>query len=165
MLHFALRWSNKLTFKLQRTGNKFAAKRRIYRRSDRQKYTLSRHTEFCKAGCTTWTLTLQDINMTPKEPKTERGRSHRQLFCHFLWLTWLRIFETVLSQYLSSWMKIVVCKCFTELYFFYWLLVVSLAILIAVPIVFSRTWTSLAGVLKMPRVTNALKTTHNKTIK
>ena len=31
------------------------------------------------------------------------------------------------------------CICFTELYFFYWLLVVSLVILIAVPIVFSRS--------------------------
>ena len=41
------------------------------------------------------------------------------------------------------------CKCFTELYFFYWLLVVSLVILIAVPFVFSRSWTSLAGVLKI----------------
>ena len=32
-----------------------------------------------------------------------------------------------------------ICICFTELYFFYWLLVVSLVILIAVPIVFSRS--------------------------
>ena len=31
------------------------------------------------------------------------------------------------------------CTCFTELYFFYWLLVVSFVILIAVPIVFSRS--------------------------
>ena len=31
------------------------------------------------------------------------------------------------------------CKCFTKLYFFYWLLVVSLAILIAVPFAFSRS--------------------------
>ena len=31
------------------------------------------------------------------------------------------------------------CICFTELCFFYWLLVVSLVILIAVPIVFSRS--------------------------
>ena len=46
-------------------------------------------------------------------------------------------------------------KCFTDLYFFYWLLVVSLAILNAVPFVFSRSWTSLAGVLKMPRVSDA----------
>ena len=39
------------------------------------------------------------------------------------------------------------CKCFTELYFFYWLLlIVPLTILIAVPFVFSRSWTSLSGV-------------------
>ena len=30
-----------------------------------------------------WKLTLQDINTTPKEPKTERGRSRRQLFRPF----------------------------------------------------------------------------------
>ena len=47
------------------------------------------------------------------------------------------------------------CKCFTELYFFNRLLVVSLAILIAVPFVFSRSWTSLAGLVKMQRVSNA----------
>ena len=50
------------------------------------------------------------------------------------------------------------CICFTKLYFFYWLLVVSLVILIAVPFVFSRSqWISLAGVLKMPRVSNVFK--------
>ena len=48
------------------------------------------------------------------------------------------------------------CKCFTELYFLSWLLVVSFASFkIAMPFVFSRTWTSHAGVLKMPRVSNA----------
>ena len=62
-------WCIKLTFKLQRTTNKYAAKRRIYKRPDQQKYTLSRHTEFCKADRTTWKLTLQDINTTLKEPK------------------------------------------------------------------------------------------------
>ena len=46
---------------------------------------------------------------------------------------------------------------FTELYFFYRFLVVSLVILIAVPFVFSRLWTSLAGVLKMPRVSNTFE--------
>ena len=61
----------KLTFKLQRTANEYAAKCRIDRRPEQQKYTLSRHTEFCKADRTTLKLTLQDINMTPKEPKTE----------------------------------------------------------------------------------------------
>ena len=35
------------------------------------------------------------------------------------------------------------CICFTDLFSFYWLLVVSLAILIAVPFVFIRSWTSL----------------------
>ena len=53
-------------------------------------------------------------------------------------------------------------ECFTELHFLSWLLVVSFAILIAVPVVFSRTWTSYAVVLKMPRVSNAFKFTHNK---
>ena len=52
------------------------------------------------------------------------------------------------------------CICFTELYFFYGLSVVSLAILIAVPFVFSRSWTSLAGVLKTPRGQTLLKIAH-----
>ena len=47
------RYSNKLTSKLQRTANEYAAKRRIYERPDQQKYTLSGHTEFCKADGTT----------------------------------------------------------------------------------------------------------------
>ena len=51
---------SKLTFKSQRTANEYAAKRRIYKRPDQQKYTLSRHTEFCKADRTTWKLTLRD---------------------------------------------------------------------------------------------------------
>ena len=36
----------KLTFKLQRTTDEYAAKCRIYIRPDQQKYTLSRHTDF-----------------------------------------------------------------------------------------------------------------------
>ena len=57
------------------------------------------------------------------------------------------------------------CKCLTELYFLSWLLVVFFAILIAVPFVFSRTWTSHAGVLKMPResIQTLSMITHNKT--
>ena len=39
----------KLTFKLQRTANEYAAKSKIYKRPDQQIYTLSRHSEFCKA--------------------------------------------------------------------------------------------------------------------
>ena len=47
------------------------------------------------------------------------------------------------------------CKCSTELYSL--LIVGSLksAIFIALPFVFSRSYTSLAGVLKMPSVSNA----------
>ena len=53
------------------------------------------------------------------------------------------------------------CKCLTELYYFYWLLVVSLAILMAVPFVFSRSWTSLAGGNSKCRVYQTLfKITH-----
>ena len=36
--------------------------------------------EYCNADRTTWKLNLQDINTTPKELKTERDCSHRQLF-------------------------------------------------------------------------------------
>ena len=46
--------SNQLTFKPQMTANQYAAKRRIYKRPDQQKYTLSRNTEFSKADRTTW---------------------------------------------------------------------------------------------------------------
>ena len=50
------------------------------------------------------------------------------------------------------------CISFAELYFFHWLLaVVSLAILVAVPFVLSRSWTLFAGVLKIPRVSNAFE--------
>ena len=42
-----------------------------------------RHTEFCKADRTTWKLTLQGINTTPKEPRTVRGLSRRRLFRPF----------------------------------------------------------------------------------
>ena len=50
----------------------------------------------------------------------------------------LRIFrDTLILVFLNE--NCCFCICFTELYFFYWLLVVSLVILIAVPIVFSRT--------------------------
>ena len=45
----------KMTFKLQRTPNQYAAKCRIDRRPYQQKYTLSRHTDlFCKASSTRW---------------------------------------------------------------------------------------------------------------
>ena len=61
------------------------------------------------------------------------------------------------------------CECFTELYLFFWLLVVSFTVLIAVPVVFRRTWTSLAGGLnrnsKCRAYQTPLKITHTKTIK
>ena len=49
----------------------------------------------------------------------------------------LRIFRDTLIVFLNE--NCCFCICYTELYFFYWLLVVSLVILIAVPIVFSRS--------------------------
>ena len=45
----------------------------------------SGNAEFCNAyhaDRTKWKLTLQDINKTPVEPKTERGCSRRHLFRH-----------------------------------------------------------------------------------
>ena len=39
--------------------------------------------EYCNADCTTWKLTLQDINTTSKELKTERDCNHRRLFRPF----------------------------------------------------------------------------------
>ena len=50
----------------------------------------------------------------------------------------LRIFrDTLILVFLNE--NCCLCICFTELYFFHWLLVVSLVILIAVSIVFSRS--------------------------
>ena len=50
----------------------------------------------------------------------------------------LRIFrDTLILVFLNE--NCCLCICFTELYFFYWLLLVSLVILIALPIVFSRS--------------------------
>ena len=51
-------------------------------------------------------LTSQDINTTPKKPKTERGCSRRQLFRHFcgssvLILIRPRIFSTRLSHFVD----------------------------------------------------------------
>ena len=60
----------------------------------------------------------------------------------------LRIFrDTLTLVFLNE--NCCFCICFTELCFFYWLLVVSLVILIAVPIVFSRS------------VNNAFQSTQN----
>ena len=60
-------YGNKLTFKLWRAANEYAAKNRIYKRPDQQKYTLSRH----KAKLIVYVEILHDINTTPKETKTE----------------------------------------------------------------------------------------------
>ena len=50
----------------------------------------------------------------------------------------LRIFrDTLIFVFLNG--NCCLCVCFTELYFFYWLLVVSLVILIAVPFVLSHS--------------------------
>ena len=55
-------------------------------------------------------------------------------------LTWLMIFrDTLFSILLFMNENYCLCTCFTELYLFYWLLVVPLAIFIAEPVVSSRT--------------------------
>ena len=74
-------------FKLQTIANEYASEHRIYRRPGQQIQTPSRHIEFYKADRTKWKLTLQDIDTTPKELKTERDCSHRQLFQNSSWLT------------------------------------------------------------------------------
>ena len=73
-------------FKLQTIANEYASEHRIYRRPGQQIQTPSRHIEFYKADRTKWKLTLQDINTTPKELKTERDCSNRQLFQNSSWL-------------------------------------------------------------------------------
>ena len=39
--------------------------------------------EYCTTDRTTWKLTLQDINTTPKELKAERECGHRQQFRYY----------------------------------------------------------------------------------
>ena len=56
-----------------------------------------------------------------------------------LMLTWFMIFRDTLRSILVFVNEnYCLCTCFTELYLFYWLLVVPLAIFIAAPTVFSR---------------------------
>ena len=70
----------------------------------------------------------------------EKGKHREAGLKHKLKLeAWrLRIFrDTLILVFLNE--NCCLCICFTELYFFYWSLVVSIALLIAVPIVFSRS--------------------------
>ena len=89
---------------LQRTANECAEERRMIKTWSAK--LTSRHilqAEYCNANRTTWKLTLQDINTTPKELKTERDCSHGQLFCPFwgssVWrnnqrkLWWIKIIQ------------------------------------------------------------------------
>ena len=88
-----------------------------------------------------------------KRKYREAGLKHKLK----LWAWRLRVLrDTLILVFVNE--KCCLCICFTELYFFYWLLVVSLIILFAVPFVFSRSEsTSLAGVLKLSRVSSAFK--------
>ena len=94
----------------------------------------------------------------PLENGVEHIKSCRVAY-NMLKLTWLRIFrDTLVSILVLVNENFCLYKCFTEFYFFYWLLVVFLAIFFkSFCWLFSRTWTSLAGVLKMPRVLNTFK--------
>ena len=69
-----------------------------------------------------------------KSKHREAGLEHK----HKLKAWRLRIFrDTLIVVFVNE--NCCLCICFTKLYFFYWLLVVSLAILIAVPFVFSHS--------------------------
>ena len=74
----------------------------------------------------------------------------------------LRIFRnTLILVFLNE--NSCLCICFTELYFFYWLLVVSLVILIALPIVFSRfSEHHLQEYSKCRALNHWIKNKHNK---
>ena len=73
--------------------------------------------------------------MFEKSKYREAGRLKHKLKL-YAWR--LRIFrDTLILVFVNG--KCCLCICFTESYFFYWLLVVSLVILIAVPFVFSRS--------------------------
>ena len=69
-----------------------------------------------------------------KSKHREAGLKHKLK----LWAWRLRIFRDTLILVFGN-DNCCLCICFTYLHFFCWLLVVSLAILIAVPLVFSRS--------------------------
>ena len=76
----------------------------------------------------------------------------------FSWLVCLnKDFQRHFSICLREW-KLLSLYMFHRIIFLLLLIVSSpFAILISVPFVFSRSWTSLAGVVKMPRVSNAFE--------
>ena len=81
-----------------------------------------------------WAIFLPQVRLCKKQTPGSPGLKHKLKLeaCR------LRIFRDILILvFLNE--NCCLCICFTELYFFYWLLVVSLVILIAVPIVFSRS--------------------------
>ena len=55
-----------LWFKLWRAANEYAAKHRIYKRPDKQKYTLSRH----KADRTTWKICMTSTRHRKKQKQS-----------------------------------------------------------------------------------------------
>ena len=70
-----------------------------------------------------------------KSKHREAGLKHK---LKLYWAWRLGIFrDTLILVFVNE--NCCLCMCFTQLYFFYWLLVVSLVILIAVPFVFSRS--------------------------
>ena len=110
----------------------------------------------------TWVIIVSDVWFFISnfmKPRTVYAAS-LCTFVRFESMIWpsirLRIFrDTLILVFVNE--NCYLCKWFTELYFFYWLLVVFLVILIAVPFVFSCSWTPLAGVLIMPRESNAFQ--------
>ena len=88
-------------------------------------------------------------------------RTLKSLWIYFLTVNRKKTFRKIFSYKFGCRTKTLsdFWKCFTELYFFYWLfmLVVSRAILIAVLFVFNRSWTSLTGVLKSAPIKRFLR--------
>ena len=84
-----------------------------------------------------WAIFLPRVRLW-KNKHREAGLKHKP-FSKLKLEAWrFRIFrDTLILVFLNE--NCCLCICFTELYFFYWLLVVSLVILIPVLIVFSRS--------------------------
>ena len=90
-----------------------------------------------------WAIFLPRVHL---EKYQTPGSRLKTLICQVLYkvyklmLTWLMIFSDTLPSILVFVNEnFRLCTPFTELFLFYWLLVVPLAILIAAPLVFSRT--------------------------
>ena len=95
---------------LQRTANEYAEERRIYKdliSKNNVVDILNSASRILQCWSYYVKLTLQDINTTPKELKTERDCSHRQLF-HPFWgsSVWRNNQKALVKNIRALWFKL-----------------------------------------------------------